>query len=118
MNHRSLGGVLALVITLSSSSFAEDNTSIIVNGFGTNIPGTLTIGSLGTNNSLQITLGGSVTNDAGVIGDTATASNNFVIVNGAGSLWTNTISGGFDGVIVGKSGDNNNLTISAGGRVD
>src|ERR1041384_8304934 len=62
-------------------SLAENNTDLIIVGPNTtNIAGTLIIGNTGTNTSLQISNAGAVTNGAGIIGNPAPASYNYVIV--------------------------------------
>src|ERR1051325_372276 len=56
--------MIAMIVTafgwLSRVALAEDNTSILINGFSTNIA-SVTIGSTGTNNSLQIVNAGFLT---------------------------------------------------------
>ena len=81
------------------------------NSFWTN-SGALTLGNNGASNSLVISNGGKVQNTVGVLGTTATGSNNWVLVTGTNSLWTNS------GVLsVGVLGRGNSLTISDGGTV-
>src|SRR6185436_2238376 len=48
----------------------------------------------------------------------AGASNNVVIVTGTGSLWTNSLTGGNNGLTVGSSGASNRLVVTDGARVD
>lgn len=91
---------------------AQHNSNILVSA--TNIAtGSLTIGSTGTNNSLQVTAGGGVTTTGtGVIGFGSTASNNYFIVSDSGSAWN--ISSYME---VGENGPANQGTISNGGSV-
>jgi len=75
------------------------------------------IGNDGTANSLIVTNGGKVFNSANstgfsYLGFNATASNNFLRVTGAGSLFEDQF-----GLTVGNSGSSNALLIASGGTV-
>ena len=94
------------------------NNSVIVTGAGSiwsNRTGNLSIGEAGGGNTLIIANGGFVNgyNGNGNIGTAATATNNSVLVTGAGSVWTNN----FLSLNVGNLGSFNTLTISNGGAV-
>ena len=84
-----------------------DNASLTVGGGN----GVLYVGSNNLD-SLTITNGGHVSDYTGYIGFGASASNNSVLVGGAGSLWNN----GYD-FYVGNFGSFNQLTITNGGQV-
>ena len=104
--------VLLFSVFLASIATAQNNSTITVNGYGTNTT-SLIIGNTGTNNSLQVSIGGSVTNTGdGIVGNSYAASNNFVIVTDVNSLWINTTD-----LYVGKAGTFNTLTITNGGQV-
>jgi T5SS/PEP-CTERM-associated repeat protein len=76
------------------------------------------VGKDGAGNSLTITNGGKVVNGKkGLIGNSASASNNIVTVTGTGSIWSNTGVFTVDGIIVGNGSAGNMLTIAAGGKV-
>jgi len=74
----------------------------------------LQVGVSGSFNRLAISNGAAVHSSQGVIGNSsASASNNTVIVNGAGSVWSVATS-----FIVGLLGSNNRLEVSDGGHVN
>jgi T5SS/PEP-CTERM-associated repeat protein len=105
----------ATSLACPSDARAEDNTTQVYNDGGAhNVPGTLFVGDTGTNNSLSVSNATDLTSGTGIIGNQATADNNFAVVTGAGSSWVNTGTGPIDGIIVGNFGSSNNLTISAG----
>ncbi len=72
----------------------------------------LAIGNEGSFNQLLINNGGGVANTVGVVGNESGASNNVVVVTGAGSFWTS--SGDLN---VGLYGSGNQLVVSNGGVV-
>lgn len=102
-------------------SSSANNNSVLVTGSNALWSNSqqLSIGNLGSDNSLIISNGGRVMNGSngfayGLIGAGANSSNNFVVVTGTGSLWSMS-----DALSVG-SGPNssgNSLTISNGGKV-
>src|ERR1041385_272877 len=111
MSRRNLSRLLAIfLVTLVGSrgtALSEDNTSIVINGFSTNIAA-VTVGSSGTNNSLQILNAGFLTTSGnGVVGLGSTASNNFALITDPGSGWS---IGGF--LDLGDSGPFNQVTIT------
>jgi len=106
-NGGSVGGTIGLTGTASNSSVLVTGTNSLWTNSGT------TVGSSGASNSLVISNGGKVANSfVGVIGTTVTGSNNWVLVTGTNSLWTNTRA-----LSVGVAGGGNSLTISDGGTV-
>lgn len=94
------------------------NSTILVGGPGSlwNNSSTLLLGNNGGGNSLIITNGGRV-NAAGsftIVGYLSAGSgNNNVVVDGAGSVWSNS-----NYMIFGNNGTNNTMTVANGGRVD
>jgi fibronectin-binding autotransporter adhesin len=74
--------------------------------------GTYVVGSNTFRDALIIQSGGVLSNSIGYVGYETGGSNNVVLVNGTGSVWSN-----FFHVIVGNSGAGNSLIISNGGAV-
>ncbi len=76
---------------------------------------TLSIGSTGAFNRLVIDNGaqvvGTFAGNTAILGETAASTNNFALVTGAGSLWSNAGS-----INIGSFGARNQLVISNGGR--
>jgi T5SS/PEP-CTERM-associated repeat protein/autotransporter-associated beta strand protein len=110
------GGATALSGAGFIGSFneASADNSVVVNGVGSAWMNStnLYVGEDGHNNKLVISNGGMVANVTASIGRNASASNNSVLVTGAGSTWTNT-----DGLLIGYEGSGNSLVISNGGYV-
>jgi fibronectin-binding autotransporter adhesin len=88
---------------------------VFVNGIGSywsNVSD-LFIGFEGANNSLFIQNGGTVSNRTGTLGgNSAGATNNLVVVDGAGSLWINQ-----NDLEIGLLGGGNTVLVTNGGRV-
>src|SRR5438093_9962234 len=72
----------------------------------------LRVGSGGRGNQLIVSNGGWVASRSGFVGNNATGSNNFALVTGSGSVWSNARN-----VEVGLLGASNRLVIEAGGLV-
>ncbi len=76
---------------------------------------TLAVGSTGAFNRLVISNGaqvvGTFAGNTAILGETAVSTNNFALVTGAGSLWSNAGS-----INIGSFGARNQLVISNGGR--
>ena len=93
------------------------NNSVTVTGVGSIWSNRLnvSIGDSGAGNTLIVSNGGLVSayNGNGYIGNNAGASNNSVLVTGAGSLWTNN----FIPLYIGNNAAFNSLTIANGGMV-
>jgi len=84
------------------------------NVFG-NLNSVLTVGGAtgsGWDNGLVILNGGLVISTNGVIGNSATTSNNYVMVSGGGSTWSNRST-----LTIGDDSRSNRLTIANGGLV-
>src|SRR6185436_15087672 len=98
-------GVLGTTVT-SSNNFA------LVTGGGSlwSNRSDLTVGSFGRNNQMIVSNGGWVANLYGYLGRQAGSSNNFALVTGSGSVWSNQ----FD-MYVGFNEQGNRLVIEAGG---
>jgi T5SS/PEP-CTERM-associated repeat protein len=92
---------------------SASNNSVLVTGAESRWVNTnnATVGALGSGNSLVISNGGVVQNISGLISATPSASNNSVLVTGAGSTWSNstTLSNGVNG--------RGTLTVANGGSV-
>src|ERR1051326_5525381 len=99
----------ALACLSSSSAWAEDNTTLFINGFTTNAGGSFILGNLGTNNFLIITNSGVLIATNSTMGVNTSADDNVAIVTGVGSQWTNT-----GNLTVGNLGANNDLFIANG----
>lgn len=74
--------------------------------------GVLYIGSNGANATLVVSNGAFVSDGAAIIGNLAASSNNFALVTGSGSLWTNR-----NGLDIGGLGRGNQMIVSNGGWV-
>ncbi|MCX6899401.1 MAG: M6 family metalloprotease domain-containing protein, partial [Verrucomicrobia bacterium] len=74
------------------------------------------VGYSGAGNQLTITNGGKVYSKWGYVGYNSGASNNAVLVSGAGSVWKNDTDL-FNNLSVGYSGAGNQLTITNSGKV-
>jgi T5SS/PEP-CTERM-associated repeat protein len=103
-------------LTLGQTNTSSNN-SLLVTGTNTllNVSGSsaaLTIGSRGASNSLIISNGAHVLDADGYLGAFSSSSNNYAIVTGAGSLWSNSTI-----LTVGKQSAGNLLVISNGGEV-
>jgi T5SS/PEP-CTERM-associated repeat protein len=97
----------------ATSYIASTNNSMLVTDAGSLWKNTsaLNIGfNTGVNNTLLVTNGGAVVSASALVGYAAGASNNVAIVTGAGSVWTNTGTLGFNGA-------SNRLIIAHGGQV-
>ena len=94
---------------------ANVSNTVIVTGSGVwSNSSTLTIGSAGAFSGLVVSNGGTVYAvgpDSAILGGSSSSSNNWALVTGAGSMWTN-IAGTF---WVGKFSDGNTLTVSNNG---
>jgi T5SS/PEP-CTERM-associated repeat protein len=93
----------------------SSNNSVTVTGAGSvaTFGGSVFLGIDGSGNSMVVSNGGKVVSYRGsYIGLNPTSSNNSVLVTGANSLWTNS-----GGLIVGRDGTGNTLTVAEGGTV-
>ena len=72
----------------------------------------LLVGSNGAFNRLVVSNGAFLNNNNGLLGNGVTSSNNFALVTGGGSLWTNRLD-----LTVGEFGRDNQLIVSNGARV-
>ncbi|MDX2081353.1 MAG: autotransporter domain-containing protein [Terrimicrobiaceae bacterium] len=103
---------------LIGANAGSGNNTLTVSGNGSTFSnnGTLYVGRSGVGNSMAILAGAEVTNRnvriGGGSGSNGTTADNFVTVNGTGSMWT--IGGTLR---VGSSGSNSSLTISNGATV-
>src|SRR6266699_1955811 len=76
------------------AQFTGNNQTNIISEVTSNWPGNYYVGSNYVFDALFIQNSGALTNASGIIGYTAAAKSNLVIVSGSGSIWknTNTIS--------------------------
>lgn len=101
--------------TVIGNNASAQSNRVTVTGAGSiwnNGGNNFNIGLNGSASELDILNGGLVTDASGSIGQTSVSSNNFVLVSGAGSMWTNSSS-----LIVGYSGSRNTLVVTNGGKV-
>ena len=101
----------------------DDDNSLTVTNAGTLLTSSsnVVVGLSGSGNSMLVSAGGTVVTNSGtytgaanggIIGYSASASNNTVTVTGSGSAWNNAYN-----VVVGYGGSGNSLLVSAGGAV-
>ncbi len=110
MNH-SIRCASLCSLLLASTAFAEDNTSTIISGTYSNVPGGVIVGNTGSNNTLTVNGGGTLnTTNWSVIGFNAGADHNTATVTDTGSVWSS--KGGF---YVGGFSSFNRLIVTAGG---
>ncbi len=72
----------------------------------------LYVGNYGAHHTLVVSNGGRVVNSVGYIGREAAATDNLVVVTGAGSVWSNSAA-----LYVGYAGVGSRLTVANGGLV-
>ena len=99
------GGVANLTNFINESHGALTVSGGVLNG-------SLTIGNTGSFNQFTITNGGVAAGSIGTLGSSSASGNNWTLVTGSGSLWSNSAN-----LYVGNSGSGNNLTVANGGRV-
>ena len=92
----------------------SDSNSAVITGAGSVWSNSINfyVGCFGSGNSLLISNGGRVTDDYGTVGYDTNSLDNQAIVDGSGSVWTNSTV-----VFVGDFGSTNSLTIRNGGLV-
>ncbi len=109
-----LAGALGLFLPTSvRAQYTADFQTNIISGVTSNWTGSYIVGSNNFADALQIQSGGILLYGRGYIGFEANASNNSVLVTGAGSAWSNLGAS----LYIGKSGAGNSLTISNGAAV-
>ncbi len=107
---------MVAVLGLTFRALAEDNTVVTLNAVTTNVISQI-VGNTGTNNVWTIENGGGVINTGSLLcNNTASASNNMIVVRGSSSRWTNTL-----GTTIGFSGGSSgartfNLYITNGAQ--
>jgi T5SS/PEP-CTERM-associated repeat protein len=109
-------GVLSNSFAYIGRTASSTNNSVLVTGSGSVWVNTLslTVGFEGTGNSMVISNGGQVVDAGCNLGDEGGSSNNFVLVIGPGSVWTNN-----GGLSIGApgAGAGNQLLVSGGACV-
>jgi len=98
---------------LCFSARAETGVTNVLNGVVTNAASAMIVGDGGSFNALIITNGAVVTSPGFVIGngESMTASNNYVLVSGATTVWTN--GGGY----LGYRSSGNAMIVNDGAKV-
>ena len=105
------GSASTVNFTLTISPAPQPTTNVIA-GVTVNYSGTYMVGTDGWFNALIITNAGILTSSAGIIGNSAFSSNNYALVTGTSSIWSNSGS-----LTIGSTGSFNQLTINNGGKV-
>ncbi|MGD0060432.1 MAG: LamG-like jellyroll fold domain-containing protein [Verrucomicrobiia bacterium] len=103
---------MAIPLAVLNTLAIDNNGAVVVNNSAVQTYGNLLVGITGNNAVLAITNGAAVISAGGYVGDSATSSNNMVVVSGTSSLWTNSGS-----VYVGYAAAANELIITNGGVV-
>jgi T5SS/PEP-CTERM-associated repeat protein/autotransporter-associated beta strand protein len=112
------GGVVSDAWGIIGYEEISSNNSVLVSGSGSRWNNNaLWVGFYGSGGSLTISNGAAVYDSVGFIGGGPNASNNRVLVTGAGSLWDNAGPVDSQLLFVGQAGSGNTLTIADGGRV-
>jgi len=108
------GAVTAVRSNSIGGSVGASNNTVTVTGAGSGlaVAGSLVVGLYGKSNSLAIRDGGGVTSIQGCIGFYAPATNNNVVVDGAGSRWLNESN-----LIVGLASWGSSLMVTNDGAV-
>jgi T5SS/PEP-CTERM-associated repeat protein len=103
---------MAIPLAVLNTLAIDNNGAVVVNNSAVQTYGNLLVGITGNNAVFAITNGAAVISAGGYVGDSATSSNNMVVVSGTSSLWTNSGS-----VYVGYTAAANELIITNGGVV-
>ncbi len=93
----------------SNAQYTGNFQTNLISGVNSNWPGNYNIGFVG--DGLLIQGGGVLVDGVGELGPGNGNSNNFVLVAGSGSVWSNSA------LVAGDSGAHNSLVISNGGQV-
>jgi T5SS/PEP-CTERM-associated repeat protein len=110
---RSVLAALALASLTAPTAFAETGATNIINGTTKSYGGDYAVGTNGSFNALIVTNAGVVrVSSSSRIGYTSTSSNNYALVSGVGSLWSNGVE-----LSIGSTGSFNRLTVNDGARV-
>jgi T5SS/PEP-CTERM-associated repeat protein len=112
---RTLGVAIVVIAGTARAQFTADYQTNVIDGVVSNWAGAYCVGDNYVFDALQIINGGALYNKGFVyIGYSSTASNNSVLVSGAGSVWNERNGFGF---CVGYQGSGNSLVITNGGTV-
>jgi len=115
----SVGLYVSLFVLISFMGVDSLYSQTVIDGVTVETNAVYFIGDTTAGNTLVITNNGqlfitnNVNGDAAIIGNGISSSNNTVLVEGIGSLWTNE-----GNITIGNTGAVNTLTISNGGRVE
>ncbi|MDF7824917.1 autotransporter domain-containing protein [Pontiellaceae bacterium B12227] len=106
-------GILETTGTLTGmTNVLENGRSVRLSGGGTWAAGGLVLGESTSGNSVEVTSGGVLGSTDAVLGASAGSDRNSVLVDGAGSVWTD---GG--AVTIGDAGSYNTVTVSDSAKV-
>lgn len=108
------GGVVRSATGILGVNPSASNNLVTVTGAGSQwaLSSSLEVGDGGAYNTLVISNGALVSNSSGMLGSTATAPSNTVVVTGPGSTWSNTST-----LTIGNRSVGNQLIISNGATV-
>ena len=95
----------------AAGQYTANYQTNIINGVISNWPGNYVVGSNTFANALMIRNSGALANADGLVGYMSASSSNYVMVVGAGSVWSNA------NLYLGYSGGGNSMVISNAGRV-
>ncbi len=103
---------MAVAGASAPAQFSADYQTNVISGVVSNWAGDYIVGSNTVFDLLRVEESGLLSNAAGFIGYEGTATDNFAIVAGSGSVWSNA-----DTLTVGRFSAGSVLTVSNGGRV-
>ncbi|HTS19079.1 MAG TPA: hypothetical protein VMP11_16005, partial [Verrucomicrobiae bacterium] len=108
------GGAAYALSSFAGSLATSSNDVIVVSGPGSVMSNTFFtyVGDLGWGNLLVISNGGTVFDQDGILADTTSSDDNTALIDGAGSVWSNT-----QYVYVGLYGGTNQMRVTNGGAV-
>jgi T5SS/PEP-CTERM-associated repeat protein len=108
------GGAAYALSSFAGTFSTSSNNTIVVSGTGSVMSNTFNtyIGNGGPGNLLVISNGGTVFDEYGILADTASGDDNTALIDGTGSVWSNT-----QYVYVGLYGGTNQMRVTNGGAV-
>ncbi len=104
--------IAAAFAPVTHAQYSADFQTNIISGITSNWSGAYYVGYTNFADVLVIENGGALSSDGGYVGIETSASNNFAVVSGSGSVWSNSST-----FSVGWSGAGNTLVISGGAKV-
>jgi T5SS/PEP-CTERM-associated repeat protein len=108
------GGAAFSLSSFAGAVVTSSNNTIIVSDPGSVMSNTFNtyIGDLGPGNLLVVSNGATVVDEEGIVGHQNSSGHNTVLVDGTGSIWSNT-----EYVYVGYDGATNQMKVTNGGAV-